>query len=115
MHDPGRGAPLARVEFRNPYQYKKDKEMFIAPEGAYTGQFVYCGVKAALVVGNTLPVGKMPEGTIICNLEVRLWACVPELALTAVGVRSARLETAERLLARRATTPRSLVTTWTRA
>jgi len=69
IHDPGRGAPLAKVYFRNPYRYKKDKENFIAAEGMYTGQFLYCGKKATLTVGNVLPLGSMPEGTIICNIE----------------------------------------------
>jgi len=69
IHDPGRGAPLARVNFRNQYKYQKDKELFVAAEGMYTGQFIYCGKKAALTVGNVLPIGNMPEGTIICNLE----------------------------------------------
>lgn len=45
LHDPGRGAPLARVDFRNPYKYKKAKETFVATEGMYTGQAVYCGKK----------------------------------------------------------------------
>lgn len=35
----------------------------------YTGQFVYCGRKATLQIGNVLPVGTMPEGTIVCNVE----------------------------------------------
>jgi len=69
IHDPGRGAPLAVVVFRDPYQYKLRKELFIAAEGMYSGQFVYCGKKATLQVGNVLPVGVMPEGTIVCNLE----------------------------------------------
>ncbi|XP_035694028.1 60S ribosomal protein L8-like [Branchiostoma floridae] len=69
IHDPGRGAPLARVMFRDPYRYKKRTETFIAAEGMYTGMFVYCGKKAILKVGNTLPVSQMPEGTIICNVE----------------------------------------------
>ncbi|PPD71459.1 hypothetical protein GOBAR_DD31641 [Gossypium barbadense] len=42
IHDPGRGAPLARVVFRHPFRYKKQKELFVAAEGMYTGQFVYC-------------------------------------------------------------------------
>ena len=42
---------------------------FLATEGMYTGQFIYCGKKAALQVGNVLPLGNMPEGTIICNIE----------------------------------------------
>ncbi|KAI2803491.1 hypothetical protein RDWZM_001491 [Blomia tropicalis] len=69
LHDPGRGAPLAVVVFRDPYKYKLRKELFIAVEGMYTGQFVYAGRKATLQVGNVLPIGTMPEGTIICNLE----------------------------------------------
>jgi len=69
IHDPGRGAPLAQVVFRDPYKYKLRKELFLAAEGMYTGQFVYCGRKATLQIGNVLPVGTMPEGTVVCNLE----------------------------------------------
>ncbi|KAL0281427.1 UNVERIFIED_CONTAM: hypothetical protein PYX00_002416 [Menopon gallinae] len=69
IHDPGRGAPLAIVHFKDPYRFKTRKELFIAPEGMYTGQFVYCGKKASLQIGNVLPVGSVPEGTIVCNLE----------------------------------------------
>jgi len=71
IHDSGRGAPLAVVHFRNPYRYKIDKELFIAAEGLYTGQFIYCGKKADLTVGNVLPVSAMPEGTIVCNVEAK--------------------------------------------
>lgn len=45
IHDPGRGAPLAQVVFRDPYRFKLRKELFIATEGMHTGQFVYCGKK----------------------------------------------------------------------
>lgn len=45
IHDPGRGAPLAKVVFRDPYRFKKRTELFIAAEGIHTGQFVYCGKK----------------------------------------------------------------------
>jgi large subunit ribosomal protein L8e len=69
VHDPGRGAPLARVEFRNAYKYKVDKELMIAAEGIYSGQAVYCGAKAQLAVGNTMPLSSLPEGTVVCNLE----------------------------------------------
>jgi large subunit ribosomal protein L8e len=72
VHDPGRGAPLARVVFRSPYRYRKREELFVAAEGMYTGQFVYCGKKAQLTIGNVLPVEVLPEGTIICNVEGRV-------------------------------------------
>merc|ERR1711890_104775 len=69
IHDPGRGAPLARIQFRDLYRYKKRMETMVAVEGMYTGQFIYCGKKATLQIGNILPVGVMPEGTIVSNLE----------------------------------------------
>merc|ERR1712173_290318 len=69
IHDPGRGAPLAVTHFRDPYRYKMKKKLFVAAEGMYTGQFVYCGKKAHLSIGNVMPIGHMPEGTIVCNLE----------------------------------------------
>jgi len=69
VHDPGRGAPLAKVVFRHAYRYKQIKETFVCPEGVYTGQFVYCGKRAQLKVGNVLPLGSMPEGTVVCNVE----------------------------------------------
>merc|ERR1712080_258644 len=52
IHDPGRGAPLAVVHFSDPYRYKIKKELFIATEGMYTGQFVYCGRKAQIIICN---------------------------------------------------------------
>jgi len=69
IHDPGRGAPLAKVQFRHPYKFKTVTETFIAVEGVYSGQFIYCGKKAQLKIGNVLPVGIMPEGTILANVE----------------------------------------------
>ncbi|XP_064615153.1 large ribosomal subunit protein uL2-like [Liolophura sinensis] len=69
IHDSGRGAPLAKVMFRDPYRYRQRVETFIAAEGMYTGQFIYCGKKATLQIGNILPVGAMPEGTIVCCME----------------------------------------------
>mmetsp|Transcript_5159 Transcript_5159/g.10915 ORF Transcript_5159/g.10915 Transcript_5159/m.10915 type:complete len:254 (-) Transcript_5159:71-832(-) len=71
LHDPGRGAPIAKIQFRNAYRYQRDNELMICTEGMYEGQFIYCGKKATLSVGNVLPISSMPEGTIICNVETR--------------------------------------------
>ncbi|KAJ4008974.1 60S ribosomal protein L2 [Fusarium irregulare] len=38
----------------------------------YTGQFIYAGKKAALTVGNVLPLGEMPEGTVVSNVEEKI-------------------------------------------
>lgn len=50
VHDPGRGAPLAKVVFRDTYRYKQRVEYFVAVEGMYTGQYVYCGSKGRFLV-----------------------------------------------------------------
>ncbi|OCK84795.1 ribosomal protein L2 [Lepidopterella palustris CBS 459.81] len=72
VHDAGRGAPLAKVIFRDPYRYKLTRETFIAVEGMYTGQFIYAGKNASLTVGNILPLGSVPEGTVVANVEEKV-------------------------------------------
>jgi len=69
VHDPGRGAPLCKVQFQDPYKYRRKLETFVAVEGNFTGQSIYCGKKAALTIGNVMPVGQMPEGTIVSSIE----------------------------------------------
>ncbi len=65
VHDPGRGAPLAFVRFEN------GKTCYTAaPEGVSKGQQISFGGKASVEVGNILPLGKIPEGTLVCNLEL---------------------------------------------
>lgn len=71
IHDPGRGAPVAWVHFRNPYKYGQQKQLICAPEGMYSGQFIFAGKKANLAIGNILPLGEIPEGTVICNIEAK--------------------------------------------
>lgn len=65
IHDPGRGAPLARVVFRDPYRFKLRKELFVATEGMYTGQFVYCGRKGESVVSSVVSL----QFTAACVLQ----------------------------------------------
>ena len=68
-HDPGRNCPIVQVDFRDPYQYKKQTEYFLAAEGTYSGQYIFCGRKATVSTGNVLPVNQISEGTTICNIE----------------------------------------------
>ncbi|TFJ80820.1 hypothetical protein NSK_007820 [Nannochloropsis salina CCMP1776] len=37
VHESGRGAPIARVQFKNAYRFKRDTESFVAVEGIYSG------------------------------------------------------------------------------
>ncbi len=68
LHDPGRGAPVAQVVFRDPYRYKLVKANVVAAEGMHTGQFIYCVKTAQLAVGNVLPTSRIPEGAVVRNL-----------------------------------------------
>jgi len=45
IHESGRGAPLAKIAFKNPYRFKKDIMLVCAAEGMYSGMFIYCGKK----------------------------------------------------------------------
>merc|ERR1712178_213909 len=69
VHDPGRGAPLAVVQFTNPNKHRKDTEYFVACESMHVGQYIYCGNKAQIATGNILPINRIPEGTTVCNVE----------------------------------------------
>jgi large subunit ribosomal protein L8e len=71
VHDSGRGAPLAVVSYRDPYKYRTNVSKIVASEGMYTGQFIYCGRRAQLDIGNILPLSEIPEGAAVCNVEMR--------------------------------------------
>jgi large subunit ribosomal protein L8e len=45
VHDKGRGAPLAKIQFKDAYHFKKVNTLLPAPEGMFTGQFIYSGKK----------------------------------------------------------------------
>jgi large subunit ribosomal protein L2 len=66
VHDPGRGTPLGFVRFDS-------GEVFytVVPEGVFEGKQIQFGGKALIDVGNILPLGRIPEGTMICNIELR--------------------------------------------
>ncbi|PSN86783.1 50S ribosomal protein L2 [Candidatus Marsarchaeota G2 archaeon ECH_B_SAG-F08] len=65
IHDPGRGAPLAKI------RYKEGTFLTVAAEGMYVGQVIQMGPKAAPANGNILPLSEIPDGTKIFNVELR--------------------------------------------
>jgi len=66
VHEPGRGSPLAKVMLE-----KGDVFHIVAPEGISIGQEIQLGSSAQATIGNILPLGQIPSGTLICNLELR--------------------------------------------
>jgi len=65
-HEPGRGSPLAYIDFGQGQGFYTS-----AIEGTAINQEIYVGSDAPLKVGNVLPLGNIPEGTMVCNIELR--------------------------------------------
>ena len=66
IHDPGRSAPLARIMLND-----NKKILVLAPEGIKVGDKIkFTDNKKEIGVGNVLPVGKIPEGAPIYNIEL---------------------------------------------
>jgi large subunit ribosomal protein L2 len=64
VHERGRDAPLAKVNFDDGnYSY------IPAPEGIAIGDKVEMGTRATTTAGNILSLESIPDGTIICNVE----------------------------------------------
>ena len=64
-YDPNRTAYIALIQYEN-----GDKKYIIAPVGLTDGDMVYSGEGADIKPGNTLPVGNIPVGTFIYNIEL---------------------------------------------
>lgn len=66
LHDSGRGAPLALIELENGVKFYT-----VAPEGLFVGQNIEIGQSSSISTGNILPIGKVTEGTTVCNIELQ--------------------------------------------
>ena len=71
LHDPARSAPIALVRPLNGGGEEVKKQFVIIPEGISEGDEICYGASAELKVGNTLPLRCIPEGTPVCNVELR--------------------------------------------
>ncbi|MDR1544972.1 MAG: 50S ribosomal protein L2 [Prevotellaceae bacterium] len=65
-YDPNRSARIALL-----YYVDGEKTYILAPNGLQVGQKLLSGAEAAPEVGNALPLGKIPLGTIVHNIELR--------------------------------------------
>lgn len=65
-YDPNRSARIALIVYPD-----GEKRYILAPEGLSVGQTVLSGAEAPPEVGNHLPLGRIPLGTVIHNVELR--------------------------------------------
>jgi len=65
-YDPNRSANIALLHYVD-----GEKRYILAPKGLKTGDKVVSGEKADIKVGNCLPLGNMPMGTMVHNIELK--------------------------------------------
>lgn len=65
-YDPNRSAYIALIHFAD-----GDKRYILAPLGVKVGDSVMAGAEAEIKPGNSLPLGVLPTGTTIHNIELR--------------------------------------------
>ena len=64
LHEIGRAAPLAKVKFE-----KNNFHIFLLLQ-VKSGAMIELGKGSQLKEGNVLPLSEIPEGSIICNIEL---------------------------------------------
>lgn len=65
LHEPGRGSPLAKIRLKSGEVYYN-----VVPEGVSADQRIELGASAPAYTGNVLPMGVIPSGSIVSNIEL---------------------------------------------
>ncbi|MFH1005493.1 MAG: 50S ribosomal protein L2 [Bacteroidota bacterium] len=64
-YDPNRTARIALLSYKD-----GEKRYILSPQGLQVGQTIISGKEVAPNVGNAMPIGNMPLGTIVHNIEL---------------------------------------------
>jgi large subunit ribosomal protein L2 len=64
-YDPNRSANIALLHYQD-----GEKRYILAPQGLKVGNEITSGENSPIKIGNALPLGKMPIGTVIHNIEL---------------------------------------------
>ena len=65
-YDPNRTANIALINYAD-----GEKRYIIAPKGLKVGDKIESGEKSDIKIGNSLPLGNIPEGTVVHNVELK--------------------------------------------
>lgn len=66
-YDPNRNCQIALIHYRD-----GEKRYIIAPEGLKVGDSIIAGESADIKIGNAIPLGKVPMGTLVHNVELSI-------------------------------------------
>ncbi|MBI3888018.1 50S ribosomal protein L2 [Candidatus Microgenomates bacterium] len=64
-YDPNRSANIALIQYTD-----GAKRYILHPDGLKVGEVIVSGISAEAKLGNALPLGKMPVGTVVHNIEL---------------------------------------------
>lgn len=65
-YDPNRSSEIALIQYAD-----GDRRYILAPVGLKIGATIISGEQADIKIGNAMPLGSMPVGTMIHNLEIK--------------------------------------------
>ena len=65
-YDPNRSSNIALINYAD-----GEKRYILAPKGLKVGMQIVSGEKVDIKVGNALPLGNIPEGTFVHNIELK--------------------------------------------
>lgn len=65
-YDPNRSARIALLQYKD-----GEKRYILAPDGLKTGELVSSGPQSEIKLGNAMPLGNVPVGTFVHNVELR--------------------------------------------
>jgi large subunit ribosomal protein L2 len=66
-YDPNRSARIALVEYTD-----GERRYILHPKGLFVGDTIVSGTGSDIRTGNTLPIGEMPLGTTVHNIELKI-------------------------------------------
>mmetsp|Transcript_19340 Transcript_19340/g.27233 ORF Transcript_19340/g.27233 Transcript_19340/m.27233 type:complete len:122 (-) Transcript_19340:7426-7791(-) len=61
--------PTIKIKFKGSKYLRNYYELYIAVEKLYLNKTISCGIDAKPIIGNVLPLCKIPNGIFICNVE----------------------------------------------
>ena len=67
-YDPNRNANIALINYAD-----GEKRYILAPKDLKVGMKIESGEVTDIKVGNSLPLGNIPEGTLVHNIELKPW------------------------------------------
>jgi hypothetical protein len=82
VHDSGRGAPVAQIQFKQVYRFGRTNTLLAAPEGMYSGQFIFAGRKGELYASMYYALSALlPYAILHTPSRIRITCSIPHTGI----------------------------------